>query len=89
MFIQSCRLFATPQTVFHRAPLYMGFSRQEYWNGLPFPFPGDLANPGIEPQLNCMMENKDAPRNPRIVGNQTSWDLNYKDFIRLFLFGYS
>ena len=68
----------------------MGFSRQEYGNGLPFSFPGDLGNPGIEPELVCMMENKDfASRNPRIVGNQTLWDLHNKDFIRLFLFGYS
>ena len=42
-------LFATPWTVAHQAPLSMGFSRQEYWNGLPFPFPGDLPDPGIEP----------------------------------------
>ncbi|ELR48660.1 hypothetical protein M91_21372, partial [Bos mutus] len=33
----------------HKAPLSMGFSRQEHWSGLPFPTPGDLANPGIEP----------------------------------------
>ena len=32
-----------------QAPLSMGFPRQEYWNGLPFPIPGDLPNPGIEP----------------------------------------
>ena len=36
-------------TVVHQAPLSMGFPRQEYWNGLPFPLPGDLPNPGIEP----------------------------------------
>ena len=40
---------ATPWTVSHQAPLSMGFSRQEYWNGLPFPSPGDLSNPGIKP----------------------------------------
>ena len=34
--------------VAHQAPLSMGFSRQEYWSGLPFPPPGDLPNPGIE-----------------------------------------
>ena len=39
----------TPQTVAHQAPLSMAFPRQEYWNGLPFPFPGDLPNPRIEP----------------------------------------
>ena len=43
------RLFATPWTVARQPPLSMGFSRQEYWSGLPFPFPGDLPNPGIEP----------------------------------------
>ena len=43
------RFFATPWTVAHQAPLSMGFSRQEYWSGLPFPSPGDLPNPGIEP----------------------------------------
>ena len=42
------RLFATPQTVAYQAPPSMGFSRQEYWSGLPFPSPGDLPHPGIE-----------------------------------------
>ena len=46
----SCvQLFATPWTVAHQAPPSMGFSRQEYWTGLPFPSPGDLPDPGIEP----------------------------------------
>ena len=44
------RLFATPWTVAHQAPLSMGFSRQVYWSGLPFPSPGDLASPGIKPR---------------------------------------
>ena len=43
------RLFATPWTVACQAPLSMGFSRQEYWSGLPFPSSGALLNPGIEP----------------------------------------
>ena len=43
------RLFVTPWTVGHQAPLSMGFSRQEYWSGWPFPSPGDLPNPGTEP----------------------------------------
>ena len=38
----------TPWTINQQAPLSMGFSRQEYWSGLPFPSPGDLPNPGIE-----------------------------------------
>ena len=42
-------LFATPWTVAHQAPPSMEFSRQEYWNGLLFPSPGDLPDPGIEP----------------------------------------
>ena len=44
------RLFATPWTVAYQAPPSLGFSRQEYWSGLPLPFPGDLSNPGIEPR---------------------------------------
>ena len=43
------QLFATPQTVVHQALLSMGFSRQEYWSGLPFPSPGDLPDSGIKP----------------------------------------
>ena len=43
------RLFLTPWTVVHQAPLSMEFSRQEYWSGLPLPSPGDLPDPGTEP----------------------------------------
>ena len=42
--------FATLWTPAHQAPLSVGFSRQEYWSGLPFPPPGDLPDPGIEPE---------------------------------------
>ena len=42
------RLFATPWTAAHQAPLSVGFSRQEHWSGLPFPSPGDLPDLGIE-----------------------------------------
>ena len=45
---QSCPTLATLWTVAHQAPLSMGFSRQGYSSGLPFPFPGDLPDPGIE-----------------------------------------
>ena len=44
------QLFATPWTAAYQAPTSMGFSRQEYWSGLPFPSPGDLPNSGIEPR---------------------------------------
>ena len=43
----------------HQAPLSMGFPRQEYWRGLPFPSPGDLPNPGIEPV---------SPKSPELAG---------------------
>ena len=43
-------LFEAPWAVAHQAPLTMGFPRQEDWSGLPFPFPGDLPDPGIEPE---------------------------------------
>ena len=47
--ISCVRLFATPWTVSSQAPLHMEFSRQEDWSGLPFPTPGDLPDPRIEP----------------------------------------
>ena len=43
------RLFATPCTVAHQAPLPMGFSRRKYWSGLSFPLPGVLPDPGVKP----------------------------------------
>ena len=43
------QLSATPWTVAHQASLRMGFPRQEYWSGLPFPSPEDLPSPGIKP----------------------------------------
>ena len=46
----SCvRLFVTPWTVAHQSPLFMGFPREEYWSGLPFPSLGDLPDPEVEP----------------------------------------
>ena len=44
------QLFATPWTVAYHAPPSMGFSRQEYWSGGPFPSPQDLPHPGIKPR---------------------------------------
>ena len=48
--VVSVWLFATPWTAAYQAPPSKGFSRQEYWSGLPLPSPGDLPNPGIEPR---------------------------------------
>ena len=45
---------AAPWTVAHQAPLSLGFSRQEYWRGLPFPSPGDLPDPATEPGVSCI-----------------------------------
>ena len=50
------RLFATPWTVAHQAPLSLRFSRQGCWSGLPFPSPGDLPYPGIEPGSPALQE---------------------------------
>ena len=48
----SCvRLFATPEIIAHQSSLSMGFYREEYWSGLPFPPPGDLPDPGIDSLL--------------------------------------
>ena len=56
----SCvRVFVTPWTVAHQAPLSTEFSRQEYWSQLPFPPPGDFPDPGIEPE---------SPMSPALAG---------------------
>ena len=57
MSLSRVRLFATPWIVAYQAPLSMGFSRQEYWSGLPFPSPGHLHNPGIEPRSPSLQAN--------------------------------
>ena len=53
------QLFATPWTKACQIPLSIGFSRQEYWSWLPFPSPGDLSDPGMEPP---------APVTPALIG---------------------
>ena len=62
------QLFATPWTVAHQAPQSMDFSRQEYWSGLPFPSPGDLPDPGIEPRSPTLQADtltSEPPGNPK------------------------
>ena len=49
LFARSCLTLGTPWTVARQVPLSMGFLRQEYWSVLPFPSPGGLPDPGIEP----------------------------------------
>ena len=61
---------ATPWTAAHQTPLSMGFPRQEYWKGLPFPSPGDLPNPGMElmyPALACGFFTNAPPEKPKTV----------------------
>ena len=66
------RLFTAPWTVAHQAPLSMGFSRQEYWSGWPFPFPGDLPNPGIEPGSLTSQGDALTPELPRKLKIQST-----------------
>ena len=64
------QLFVTPWTIAHQAPLSVGFSRQEYLSGLPFPSPGDLPNPGMEPT---------SPASPALADgsftDSTTWEV--------------
>ena len=66
--VQSCLTLCNPWTVAHKAPLSMGFSRQEYWSGLPFPSPGDLPDPGIKPRSPTLQADTSGPI--------TSWQIN-------------
>ena len=64
------RLFAIPWTVAYQAPLSMEFSRQEYWSGLPFPSPGDLPDPGINPGSPALQADvlpSEPPGKPKIA----------------------
>ena len=72
---KSCPTLATPWTVAHQAPLSMEFSRQEYWSGLPFPSPGDLPDPGIEPWSPAFQADA-LPSEPPGKPSQLKEDLN-------------
>ena len=63
-------LFATPWTVVHQAPLSTEFSRQEYWNGLPFPPPGDLPDPRIKPKPPALQADSLLSEPPRKLQHQ-------------------
>ena len=80
--LSGVRLFATPWTVAHQAPPSLGFSRQEYWSGLPFPSPGDLPDPGIEPRsptLEADALTSEPPGKPKILYVITAmWNLKKK-----------
>ena len=59
-----CPTLATPWTVALQAPLFMEFSRREYWSGLPFTSPGDLPDPGIEPRSPTMQADSSPSKLP-------------------------
>ena len=61
LIVPNSWLFATPWTVTCQSPLSMRFCRQEYWRGFPFPFPGDLLNPGIDRQILYQWATWEAP----------------------------
>ena len=75
---KSCPTLATPWTAARQAPLSMGFSREEYWSGLPFPSPGDLPDSGITPQPPALQADpspSEPPRKPRLHLNKGPSDL--------------
>ena len=81
------RLFVTPWTVAYQVPPSMGFSRQEYWSGLPFPSPGDLPNPGTEPGSPALQADALTPeppgKQPKTYFKHTfksSWKITLKIF---------
>ena len=74
-----CRiqLFATLWTIAYQAPRFMGFSRQGYWSGLPFPSPGDLPDPGIEPRSPTLQADALASEPPGRELFFIFWDHRY------------
>ena len=75
LLLTHIQLFVTAWPVAHQAPLSMGVSRQEYWNGLPCPPPGDLSDPGIEP-VSLMS----AARAGRIFITSATWEAYSQPF---------
>ena len=67
--------FVTPWTVTFQAPLSMGFTRQEYWSGLPCPPPGDLPNAGIEPVSLTL-----PPLASRFFTTSTTWEAQFSEY---------
>ena len=78
LVVQSCQTLCDPMNcIAHQAPLSMGFSRQEYWSGLPCPVPGDHSDPGIKPGPPTLQADSlpsEPPRKPplsSLTRNQT------------------
>ena len=75
------RLLATPWTAAYQAPPSMGFFRQEYWSGLPFPSPGDLPNPGIKPGSPTLQADTLQSEPPGKTPWRRAWQPKNKIFI--------
>ena len=75
-------LFATPWTVAHQAPPSTGFSRQEYWSGLPFPSPEDLSEPGIEPRSPTLQADTLTSEPP----GKLAWVNKFSSFIYIYVY---
>ena len=71
------QLFATPWTAARQAPLSMGFSRQEYWSGLIFPSPGNLLDPGTEPESPALQADSLLTELPGKPGYELKPDIIY------------
>ena len=76
---QSCPTICDLWTVAHQAPPSMGFSRQEYWSGVPFPSPGDLHNPGIKPRSPTSQADTLTSAPPGKPLNTVSQKTSYRD----------
>ena len=74
------QFFATPWTVAYQAPHSMGFPRQEYWSGLPFPSPGDLLNPGIKPRSPALQADA-LPSEPPGKPHQAGLPMLFSSFL--------
>ena len=75
-------LFVTPWTVAYQAPPSMGFPRQEYWSGLPFPSPGELPNPGMEPGSPTLWADtllSEPPGKPMARSSEMQSQMQYSD----------
>ena len=70
---KSCPTLATPWTLARQAPLSMGFSWQGYWSGFPFPSPGDLLDPGIEPGSPALQADSLLSANVPLLYKQEEW----------------
>ena len=76
---QSCPTLGAPQTVVYQTPLYMEFSRQEYWSGLPCPPSGDLPKPEVEPR-SLALQTDSLPSETPPVNQSVQWLIHFRFF---------